>query len=453
MPLINASLNQQSFLAAVASRLQHEDPHVAEAAQRSLFNLDIAGVTDELAGNPNLTLAVFTEMVNRRLPAKTACRLVDRPLPGTFVDVVVGAEHRDSVVARLLVTTPVTAPVAVELARRGRRSASVVCASRTYPADARLAALGQAALDARLLAAGDLGADLVADDVVADWLHDLSLWPAPQRAPRAELARLFWLRPSLLDRITATSAPAAVTVAAGSIALTDPQSRLRVRDAAVALGEKFALIAWIANPCTSYDETDGLLEVVPAAVRDDVMSARINRLRRPASVPSPATVEDPVVLDWLTRRAFYAENSTGKPVEICVLAANPAIDRERRVRQLETVRATHEVFAPEVDALLKRMAADSDAAWDMDGSPTAPCGHDVTDIVDIGPDKVVSYDEQRHELGTVKARSVGSYFAATFIDVATERLGSEANAWENLWALFPDFDGSLVELIDIAATL
>ena len=281
---------------------------------------------------------------------------------------------------------------------------------------------------------------------MAGWFDDHSLWPTPKRAPRSELARLFWLRPSLLGRVTPSAHPSALTVAAGSIGLTDPVVRARIGQMAVAQNEKYALLAWIANPRNSYDDFRGIETKVSSDIEHEVLNAVVNRARKVHAIASMATEDDPHRLNWLTRRAFPSEFSSGKPVEILELALNPNIELSRRIKEVTNIHLSYDLYDPETTPLLAMLQAQVDEEN----------GYVVDREVQYAP-QPDPYEETREQM--IERISVGRvrYLNPRDVDafsvIAVEMLGSNPQRWENVWALMPNFDGSLMELIEISNAL
>lgn len=414
------------------------DPDVARAAQLTFLRRANEVEQHTLTDNEYLHRDAVVALIANKLRVEHARRLVANHVRNDLVASLLDHEHRDSVT--VYAADHVTdATLALRLAGVGKQSASAVCAARHLDVDTRL---GAARLQSSLAARARLGADMT-DIVVLDdseiigWLNDASSWPSPKHTPRVALSRLLWRRPQLLASIGAKSNPSLVTVAAGSIAIVDRQARQQVLDAAVQLAateEPFALLAAAANPRFDVEEVRAVLSKLHVAARQRVEESLKFRRFRPAVTARVADVEESQ-LNWLTRRAFPNDRSqTGRPAEIVELAAHPVLSDDPALTEaLWTVHRYCPEYRPDAEYLLACKGATFDSDADVRDTPAHTVDPTALDVA---------------------LRSCFRIDVATaFCDVASQRLGADESRWETLWALSGSFDGTVAELIDVAAAV
>lgn len=431
------------LLVQLASEFSTNDPAITEVALEALLKAGGSPIASALCWNPTLPDALTAKLISRKVPAGEAKVLCSRRLTPDLVTQLLNVERRDSVLGVALRAHRYDDDTLVPFVSASRAVADLLASGRDRDRSARVVAAPHSSLAARLLVAGDFP-DSFSTSEIAQWLANETLWPEPRRAPRRELARLLWLRPELIATITPASNPALVMTAAGSPALRDDKARAAVVNAVVAQGERFALLALVANPFISMTELDAVAHGLPSYLVSEFQDARHKRRNQPNAQTDLKTVEDPSTLASLLRRAFPSDfRPHGRPLEILELSKNPGIERDHRIQALRASSYGHPELAAEFAVALAELGAASDESSTY-YDPDQPGGHAYDPAL---VDQSSCGDVSVSRLPTSAA--LRKQFAAA----AALACNQDAERWETLWGLVCTFEGTVSELLAVATML
>lgn len=436
-----------ALLSLIAAEIRCSQEGENDAAIESLLHIGSTSVLSGLCSNPWLSQSAVSLLLARHLTASDAKTLVSRRLSPSNLTLLLRSERRGSVITAALRSTRYDDAQLDAHVTTSRAVADIIAGDRLRPAAMRCRAARCAGLKERLLVAGDVPAEF-GDDEIQEWLSDESLWPEPRRAPRAELARLLWLRPSLLGRVRPGDNKTLITTAAGSPALTDPRSRASVVEAVMASGERFAVMALLANPRLDVDETDGYEDSLSDALRNDLLDARHNRRYQPRSFTVTADEIDPATLKWLRRRSFPSDfRPFGRPLEILELSTASEMALSDRIDALRTTAAGHPELHPEITAALTALGYTDPVSQLVDEAD------EYRDHVSLQSSGHTDDDAAAVAETPVSRLGWDQHARRRFLVSALSACGNDHTRWENLWGLLGSFEGSVGELLTVSTML
>lgn len=279
------------------------------------------------------------------------------------------------------------------------------------------------------------------DDEIVELLTSFHEWGPTNhfRERSAQLKLLFSRRPGVIDAVLAISWPAEAsfaadvlrTAVAGCSHLTVTQAELLggVVDGVCTLDKaardrcRYLLLALVANPSTPLAVVSAVKQVAELSSEHELRVACDRRANR-TYVPGPYyQVGDPSTLDWLIGRACPSSyGSAPRIMELVELAQNPHLSAEQAAWVLVSVDqyVPNEIMREHrsvLESLLPRSAA-----WDQpNASPPSP------------------------------GRFRG--WPEPVLDLAAQRLGTNASAWETLLGLLHEFEGSFEDLIELSVQI
>jgi len=454
-------MSTHPFALHFAAMCRFDDAGTGRAAQLALLSRNGNDVVEALVNNDGIHPDTVNHLLTSKLPAKTAIALIQQICSHAQFDALLDNESRDSVIAKAV--PHLDDEQALRALHIGaNKTRDEIVRARHLSDQTRIDAVGKGTID--IVAAAYLLGDIsdqavITDDTAWTTLHAATMPAKPSAQLRSALQWVFHKRPALLVNIDGSSPASMLSAAAGTIDL-DLSSVQSLTDAVVEAaknGNRWPLLAAIANPRFDADSFRSILDDLDEDARMGALEQIHWRRGRSQIVGSYADV-NVELLPWLTKRAYSSENSPARPVELIKLAENPLLlDTHRQlVAELIEARDHFPVFAPGFNAALQQLSdlhetcessCDAKQMLQIRNADSHHYGHN---------DLHSPMDEKLVESIMSSRISNAHYYEIRGFCLRTEqRLGSDQQRWDILWALLDQLEPSTTigELIELSATL
>jgi hypothetical protein len=426
-----------------------------------------------LAASPDLTEATwFAAYTKKPLPpVDRAVDLVSRELTESQAHHVVTIDTRAKVLDALIRHNELSAAVQVILADSRALNESVAARMFTrkwVTSEARAHLADRVGGQVRLEWLATVPSDELSDSAANALLSDFINWGPTADTGRAggprnkALVALFNRRPVLLANPVVSTTSLLATPAAGCRFLPATTARAIARVDAftpeVLREFEYALLALVANPVVDVDLVNELRKAIKDAsstapywllskVQDGV-SRRLSK--RDLTITDPYEVIAGEALAWvISRSAPGWESSKTRPFDLVALASNPNLDNVQAVIVQGALDAyytldmlSHQEHAGACNALLANypQLAKSDPEPQVKTPHHQVCHNQAMTL----PDDIAVYGTHSF---------VNSHDSGYIGDYLAQRLGNDAQAWSTLFSLAVDYEGPLVELVEITSAV